>query len=302
MQIAWRFSQGIVKKNVKSGLPTRSICRLTLRVILLNQIMGKILLIVAVVVSLLTAVVGFLNHGKVSSKAEAIAGLNSELAKVKSDLAATQGELTAAQENLAKASAEKDDFQAKATVAEKALNDSKSQISQMEEDVKEAQSKLTDLQGDLQAKDTRIAELEAAQTGAVAQQTETVDTSEFEARITEQETLIEKLQGDLTAARTQVEDLRTREQERSQQVMRQGLTGRVLAVNQGWNFVVLNLGDRNGVVNNAEMLVKRGDQMVGKIRITSVEPSSSIADIVVSSVPRGFSIQPGDSVIYTGAN
>jgi predicted RNase H-like nuclease (RuvC/YqgF family) len=264
--------------------------------------MGKILLIVAAVVSLLTAVVGFLNHGKLADQEQAAAALQSELSTVKSDLAATQGELTTAQENLAQASKDRDDFQAKATASEKAINDAKAQISQMEEQVKEAQDRLTELQGDLEAKDTRIAELEAAQTGAVAQTTETVDTSEFEARIAEQETLIEKLQGDLSASRSQVEELRTREQQRAQQVMRQGLTGRVLAVNTGWNFVVLNLGDRNGVVSNAEMLVKRGDQMIGKIRVTSVEPSSSIADIVVNSVPRGLSIQPGDSVIYTGAN
>lgn len=264
--------------------------------------MGKILLIVAAVISLLTAVVGFLNHGKLSATTAELASTSQELAKVRADFTATQADLTATQENLAKTTAEKDDLQAAVNAAEKALNDAKAQISDMEEQVKTAQDQLAELQGDVQAKDTRIAELEAAQTGAVAQTTDSVDATEFEARISEQETLIEKLQGDLASARTTIEDLRTREQQRSQQVMRQGLTGRVLAVNQGWNFVVLNLGDRNGVVNNAEMLVKRGDQMIGKIRITSVEPASSIADIVVNSVPRGLTIQPGDSVIYTGAN
>ena len=49
---------------------------------------------------------------------------------------------------------------------------------------------------------------------------------------------------------------------------------------------------------NAEMLIKRGNQLVGKVRVTSVEPSTSIADIVANSVPRGLSIQPGDNVIY----
>jgi hypothetical protein len=123
---------------------------------------------------------------------------------------------------------------------------------------------------------------------------------ELKARIAENDTLIKGLQESLSAARNQVEELRQREAERAQQVMRQGLTGRILAVNQGWNFVVLNLGDRNGVVNNAEMLVQRGNQLVGKVRITSVEPSTSIADIVVNSVPRGLAIQPGDQVIYPG--
>ena len=62
-----------------------------------------------------------------------------------------------------------------------------------------------------------------------------------------------------------------------------------------WGF-----GDRNGVVNNAEMLIKRGSQLIGKVRITSVEPSTSIADIVVNSLRSGLSVQPGDTVIYAG--
>ena len=55
------------------------------------------------------------------------------------------------------------------------------------------------------------------------------------------------------------------------------LPGTILAVNQAWNFVVLSLGDRQGVVPNAEMLVQRGGQLLGKVRVTSVEPSTSIA-------------------------
>ena len=80
--------------------------------------------------------------------------------------------------------------------------------------------------------------------------------------------------------------------------MRNRLEGRILAVNPAWNFVVLSLGDKNGVVNNAELLVKRGTQLIGKVRVTSVEPSTSIADIVANSVPQGASIAPGDDVIY----
>ena len=79
---------------------------------------------------------------------------------------------------------------------------------------------------------------------------------------------------------------------------RQGLQGTVLAVNQAWNFVVLSLGDRQGVVPNAELLVQRGSQLLGKVRVTSVEPSTSIADILVRTVPRGLSVMPGDTVIY----
>ena len=48
------------------------------------------------------------------------------------------------------------------------------------------------------------------------------------------------------------------------------------------------------------MVVTRGGQMVAKVRVTSVEPSTSIADIIPSSVVKGQSVQPGDSVVYEG--
>src|SRR5258708_1299577 len=83
-------------------------------------------------------------------------------------------------------------------------------------------------------------------------------------------------------------------------VGRAGLQGRILAVNAGWNFVVLSVGDKQGVVVNAPLLVVRGNQPIAKLRITSVEPSTSIADVLPGSVPRGVTVQPGDTVIFQG--
>jgi hypothetical protein len=34
-------------------------------------------------------------------------------------------------------------------------------------------------------------------------------------------------------------------------IVRQGLTGKVLAYNPGWNFVVLNIGDKSGLPETA---------------------------------------------------
>jgi hypothetical protein len=79
-----------------------------------------------------------------------------------------------------------------------------------------------------------------------------------------------------------------------------GLHGTILAVNQAYNFVVLNLGGRQGVEPNAEMLVLRGGTLIGKIRVSSVEPATAIGDIISSSLPRGVQVQPGDTVVYVG--
>ncbi len=81
-----------------------------------------------------------------------------------------------------------------------------------------------------------------------------------------------------------------------------GVRGNVLAVNQAYNFVVLNLGGRQGVEPNSEMLVLRGGTLIGRIRISSVEPATAIGDIITNSLARGVQVQPGDNVIYAGTN
>ena len=83
---------------------------------------------------------------------------------------------------------------------------------------------------------------------------------------------------------------------------RAGVHGTVLAYNQAYNFVVLNLGARNGVEPNSEMLVLRDGTLIGKIRISSVEPATAIGDIMTNSLARGVQVQPGDTVIYAGTS
>ena len=83
---------------------------------------------------------------------------------------------------------------------------------------------------------------------------------------------------------------------------RPGVRGSVLAVNQAYNFVVLNLGGRQGLETDTEMLVLRHGALIGKIRVSSVEPATAIGDIVSTSLARGVQVQPGDVVIYAGPN
>ena len=83
---------------------------------------------------------------------------------------------------------------------------------------------------------------------------------------------------------------------------RTGVHGTVLAYNQAYNFVVLNLGARNGVETNSEMIVLREGTLIGKIRISSVEPATAIGDIITNSLARGVQVQPGDTVIYAGTS
>jgi hypothetical protein len=117
-------------------------------------------------------------------------------------------------------------------------------------------------------------------------------------QIAEQKTLVTQLQTQVERAQNKIQEYIKKDTERKKLQLRLGLEGKILAVNPAWNFVVLNIGDKNGVANNVEMLVKRGNQFIGKLRITSVEPSTSIADIIPSTLSKGQFVQTGDNVIY----
>ena len=127
----------------------------------------------------------------------------------------------------------------------------------------------------------------------------------------EKELLAEKLQ-DVQQRPAQVKEASKAETKKRREIAsvprqgssshRAGVHGTVLAYNQAYNFVVLNLGARNGVEPNSEMLVLRDGTLIGKIRISSVEPATAIGDIMSNSLARGVQVQPGDSVIYAGTS
>lgn len=255
--------------------------------------MGQILIIVSVVLTFLTAVFGFLNQGKISSARSAAEAAKAELSGAQAKATKAEGDLKKAAESVAALNTEKEQTVAQLTAAQSELNTAKNTtIPGLTNQISDKDKQITQLDADVKAKQAEIDRLIAAGT------TPTGPTEEQTLKDQEQQTVITKLQGELDAARTQLGEFRKKEEDEKALRMRNGLEGRILAVNQAWNFVVLNLGDRNGVINNAEMLIKRGTQLIGKVRITSVEPSTSIADIVANSVPGGVTVQPGDNVIY----
>src|SRR6266536_37091 len=172
-----------------------------------------------------------------------------------------------------------------------------------EGEAKNAEAELTQLQkekGDLQSKvdanRDEIASLqkrieEAEKTAKPAASPADASTPELQAQLDdarhqldsaekEKSFLSEKLQA------TQQRSAQPQEEKKRREVgaRRPGVRGNVLAVNQAYNFVVLNLGARQGVGPNSEMLVLREGTLIGKIRISSVEPATAIGDIITSSL------------------
>ncbi len=58
------------------------------------------------------------------------------------------------------------------------------------------------------------------------------------------------------------------------------LKGKVLIVDPKWNFVVLNIGEDQKVLDYAELLVNRNGKLVAKVRVRSVQKDRCIANIL----------------------
>ena len=259
--------------------------------------MGKILIIVAIVLAAASAGLGFLNRSNLLQTKADLAASQQETATVKTNL---DGEV----KKLAEAEKANTDLKAEKLTLDTDLAKQKSEVSAKTTELADAKTKLTTAESNLALAETeklanaeKITQLEA-QVAAAASAQVPVPTEEDKARIAELETLNTKLGEDNKTLEGKLEDSRKIARDNLVKENLKGLTGRVLAVNQAWNFVVLSLGNKKGIESNMEFLVKRGSNLIGKVRITTVEPATSIADIIPASLSRGLSIQPGDEIIY----
>jgi len=75
-----------------------------------------------------------------------------------------------------------------------------------------------------------------------------------------------------------------------------GLKGKVLVADPKWEFVVLNIGEKDGVLERGELLVSRNGRLVGRVKIQSVQKDRSIANIMngwnLSEVLEGDTVIP----------
>jgi hypothetical protein len=206
------------------------------------------------------------------------------------------------------------DREASVAVAESKVAEREGKATKAEAELVQVQKEKADLEAKLQATEAEIASQQKRVEEAGAKPADNnpgaPSTNELQAQLDEARQLLDSaerektfLSDKLRAARERSVQLQeeTKRREKSS-TARLGLHGTVLAVNQAYNFVVLNLGGRQGIETNSEMLVLRAGTLIGKIRISSVEPSTAIGDIITSTLARGVQVQPGDTVIYAGSN
>ncbi len=75
------------------------------------------------------------------------------------------------------------------------------------------------------------------------------------------------------------------------------LRTKISSVYRNWGFVILSAGDKQGVVSGSNLDVLRGNELIGKLKVTAVESGRASADIILDSVAEGVTLQAGDSVV-----
>lgn len=261
------------------------------------EVMAKTLLSISLLIIIVTAGFAVATKGRVEALHTDLRGTKSNLVSAKSNLAKTELTLKTAEENL---------VAAKATIEEKEkdIATHKAELARVAEEMKIAATAVASKTEELAVAKEKLTKFELEFEG--------VNPVELKAKMEELTTQVAKKTTELeelTAVMATLEQQKVAADDKlvtTQQIVkdykdgivRNGLSGKILAYNPGWNFVVLNLGDRQGLKANAHMLVIRGGEAIAKIKVTSVEPGTSIADIIPSSVARGVSVQPGDTVVF----
>jgi hypothetical protein len=260
--------------------------------------MAKLFIGISAAFMLATALVSFMLKGKVDAlqagRKEAIGKISIAEATAKTE----KNNATKAQEEAKAATDKLAGAEEKATTAIKERDDAKKDLDAANLTVEQLKKQIAAAAPN--APDPNMvpkAKLDEA-LAQVADLTQQKDTALKERD--EKGQLFESAVAKSKAGEEELAKLQKENRDRQLHLGRAGLHARILAVNGGWNFVVLSVGDKQGISVDDPLIVVRGNDPVAKLRITSVEPSTSIADVIPSSVRRGISIQPGDTVIFQG--
>jgi multidrug efflux pump subunit AcrA (membrane-fusion protein) len=207
--------------------------------------------------------------------------LTSETAKVKKvskDLDDAKAATDQANAQLQTANTQIDTDKTQLAADQKAQDDLNTQLTQAKADAKKAQDDLTQVTTDL------------GMPPADAKAKMAKDESDLAAAQSQQKILEDQLQ----SSQKQIAFLQDAINREKTSTMPPGISGKVTFVNRAWNFVVLNVGLSNGVVPNGELIVYRGRDFLGKVKVTSAEQNTAVADILPNAKAD---IQIGDDVL-----
>jgi hypothetical protein len=260
---------------------------------------ARLLLIASIVLGFGTAFLGFKTKQQADALQEKLKSATSSLTSAKSTLAKAEKDLGETKKTLDETQATLKQKEADLVDAKAAAEKAKTDLTAAQTAVEIAEKKVAGIETAMKTLQEKIGTIDLAslpQTLAqMAEDKKKAETERDEAKAVQES--LKSRADELSAA---VDTKERTIQEYKSNTVRQGLSGKIVAFNPGWNFVVLNIGDKAGLKAGVQMVVLRGGNMIGKLKVTSVEPSTAIADVLPGSIARGDNVQPGDTVVYQG--
>lgn len=201
-----------------------------------------------------------LRYEELNNTYEDLKRTTDELTETKEELAATKNELEAANQKIVQ------------------LNET---IVQKDAEIAQAQTRIESLGQQVAGLESQVADLQ----GQIAKVQE--EKHELNDKIAELEQDIKSIEADLATCKGS---------DGIEQPMKKGLAGKIVLVNPDWNFVVVDVGMEEGAMINGVFLVHRKDQLIGKVRVSSMTRNLALAEIM-----NDWQLEPfkeGDRIVH----
>jgi predicted RNase H-like nuclease (RuvC/YqgF family) len=243
--------------------------------------MSKFLFYISLVLFLGAAFLGFYNENR--SK-EVILSQEEIIQEQHDNVFAVEKELQDLKESIDSKSADQDKKNRELSDAREVQAKVENQLTQVQKQLADKEAELDQLKSDLSLKRERIQELEAT----VEQLSQSKETSKSKSSPAKGKGAHAEIKKEIPKNQVSSKEVGTSFQE-----------GKVVALNTTWNFVVISIGSQDGMVVGTEISIKQNNQIIAHAKVTSVEALTSGADLIMSSLAPGTTIQIGDQVLVS---
>jgi hypothetical protein len=248
---------------------------------------GKAFLVVALIGAIAAAVFAFMIVRTKQEKTQELEKATEQLIKQTADFKKASEDLTTAQGALKDTDEKLKETTTKAETLQTSFEAAQSKVVELEKNVKDSQDKI-------KAAEIKVAEVNDLLGGRTAEEVkkEAVEAQEKLTALQNERRIIDD---QLAAAAAEVKRLNEYIKNSATGKMPSGINGKIMTINKAWNFVVLNVGENQGVVPSGVLIVYRGQKFIGKVKVVSTEANTAVADILPETVQAAFVV--GDEVI-----
>jgi len=254
--------------------------------------MWKSLTILVILLAIAASIFRYLNQQDIEREVKLLERANQNLADTKEHRAKMVQRQQETEEEITRVTGERDEEEKRSLAAQ-------AKEAQLEEDKRQLENLIAEKQVKLDKLRKDVAEI-----GEIKDLVEKSENLQAEMATVQQEILIAKENfKKIVATRVKTEQVIAEYKEKvsmqraGEMVAIQGAGGKeanIAATYAGWGFVIINAGANDGVNARTKLDVKRGDDLIGTLRITNLEPNFSVCDIL--SVNEGQAIAVDDQV------